>query len=99
MLTNPAWTTNYSTIEFVELSGTQGVELLNWVVARGTIATYSEMVDEVPGMVFEATPLLHQDQAAAPGASRPATKAPAGLAATLNTARQGYRRRFQRSGL
>ncbi|MEQ1616559.1 MAG: protocatechuate 3,4-dioxygenase, partial [Hyphomicrobiaceae bacterium] len=27
----------YSTAELVELSGTQGVELLNWLVARGTL--------------------------------------------------------------
>lgn len=37
MLDNPAWATKYSTVELVELSGTQGVELLNWVVARGTL--------------------------------------------------------------
>jgi protocatechuate 4,5-dioxygenase beta chain len=37
MITNPAWATKYSTTELVELSGTQGVELLNWVVARGTL--------------------------------------------------------------
>ena len=33
----PASATKYSTSEIVELSGTQGVELLNWVVARGTL--------------------------------------------------------------
>jgi protocatechuate 4,5-dioxygenase, beta chain len=37
MVKNPAWATKYSTTELVELSGTQGVELLNWVVARGTL--------------------------------------------------------------
>ncbi len=37
MLSDPAWATKYSTVELVELSGTQGVELLNWVVARGTL--------------------------------------------------------------
>ncbi len=37
MINNPAWATKYSTVELVELSGTQGVELLNWVVARGTL--------------------------------------------------------------
>ena len=30
LVTNPAWATKYSTTELVELSGTQGVELLNW---------------------------------------------------------------------
>jgi protocatechuate 4,5-dioxygenase beta chain len=38
MVRNPAWATKYSTVELVELSGTQGVELLNWVVARGTLS-------------------------------------------------------------
>ncbi len=37
MVSDPAWATKYSTVELVELSGTQGVELLNWVVARGTL--------------------------------------------------------------
>ena len=37
MVTDPAWATQYSTTELVELSGTQGVELLNWVVARGAL--------------------------------------------------------------
>ena len=35
--TDPAWVTKYSTAELVELAGTQGVELLNWLVARGAI--------------------------------------------------------------
>src|SRR6516164_7972059 len=37
MVNSPAWATKYSTVELVELSGTQGVELLNWVVARGML--------------------------------------------------------------
>ncbi|BAM91201.1 protocatechuate 4,5-dioxygenase beta chain [Bradyrhizobium oligotrophicum S58] len=37
MVDDPAWATKYSTAELVELSGTQGVELLNWMVARGTL--------------------------------------------------------------
>jgi protocatechuate 4,5-dioxygenase beta chain len=37
MIADPAWATKYSTTELVELTGTQGVELLNWVVARGTL--------------------------------------------------------------
>ncbi|MDU6748913.1 MAG: class III extradiol dioxygenase family protein, partial [Bradyrhizobium sp.] len=37
MVDDPAWATKYSTTELVELSGTQGVELLNWMVARGAL--------------------------------------------------------------
>jgi protocatechuate 4,5-dioxygenase beta chain len=37
MTSDPAWATRYSTEELVELAGTQGVELLNWLVARATI--------------------------------------------------------------
>jgi protocatechuate 4,5-dioxygenase beta chain len=38
MVGDPAWATQYSTEDLVELTGTQGVELLNWLVARATIA-------------------------------------------------------------
>lgn len=37
LVTDPTWATKYSTVELVELAGTQGVELLNWLVARGTL--------------------------------------------------------------
>ncbi|MGJ4887517.1 class III extradiol dioxygenase family protein [Bradyrhizobium sp. HKCCYLRH3099] len=37
MVDDPAWATKFSTTELVELSGTQGVELLNWMVARGAL--------------------------------------------------------------
>ena len=37
MVTDPAWATKYSITELVELTGTQGVELLNWVITRGTL--------------------------------------------------------------
>ncbi|MGJ5022070.1 class III extradiol dioxygenase family protein [Bradyrhizobium oligotrophicum] len=37
MIDDPSWATKYSSTELVELSGTQGVELLNWMVARGTL--------------------------------------------------------------
>jgi protocatechuate 4,5-dioxygenase beta chain len=37
MVADPEWATQYSTAQLVELSGTQGVELLNWLVARGTL--------------------------------------------------------------
>nr|WP_294512874.1 class III extradiol dioxygenase family protein [uncultured Rhodopila sp.] len=41
---NPAWATQYSTLELVELAGTQGVELLNWLVARGTLPEKARQV-------------------------------------------------------
>ena len=37
MVNDPAWATKYSTVDLVEQTGTQGVELLNWMVARGTL--------------------------------------------------------------
>ncbi len=37
LVNDPTWATQYSTVELVELAGTQGVELLNWLVARGTL--------------------------------------------------------------
>jgi protocatechuate 4,5-dioxygenase beta chain len=41
---DPAWATKYSTVELVELAGTQGVELLNWLVARGTLPEKARQV-------------------------------------------------------
>ena len=38
LVTDPTWATRYSTVELIELAGTQGVELLNWLVARGTLS-------------------------------------------------------------
>lgn len=37
MRSDPAWATRFSTVELVRLAGTQGVELLNWMVARGAL--------------------------------------------------------------
>jgi protocatechuate 4,5-dioxygenase beta chain len=37
MITNPAWAAKYLSTELVELSGTQGVALMNWLVARGSL--------------------------------------------------------------
>jgi protocatechuate 4,5-dioxygenase beta chain len=37
MTADPAWATQYTTTQLVELAGTQGVELLNWLTARGTL--------------------------------------------------------------
>ena len=35
MVDEPEWATQYSILELVEKTGTQGVELLNWLAARG----------------------------------------------------------------
>ena len=37
MRSDPAWATRFSTVELVRLAGTQGVEILNWLVARGAL--------------------------------------------------------------
>ena len=37
MTSDPAWATQFNTAQLVELAGTQGVELLNWLVTRGTL--------------------------------------------------------------
>ncbi|MDX2201793.1 MAG: class III extradiol dioxygenase family protein [Hyphomicrobiaceae bacterium] len=37
MLDEPRWSAQYSTEKLVELAGTQGIELLNWLAARGTL--------------------------------------------------------------
>jgi protocatechuate 4,5-dioxygenase beta chain len=44
LTSDPAWATQYSTVELVELAGTQGVELLNWLVARGTLPQKARQV-------------------------------------------------------
>ena len=44
LTSDPAWATQYSTVELVELAGTQGVELLNWLVARGTLPEKARQV-------------------------------------------------------
>jgi len=41
---DPAWATKYSTTELIELTGTQGVELLNWVAARATLGPKARTV-------------------------------------------------------
>jgi protocatechuate 4,5-dioxygenase beta chain len=38
MTADPTWATQYSDRELVEHTGTQGIELLNWLVARGTMS-------------------------------------------------------------
>ena len=37
LVTDPAWVTQYSVNKLVELTGTQGLELLNWVTARAAL--------------------------------------------------------------
>jgi protocatechuate 4,5-dioxygenase beta chain len=37
MRTDPRWATAFGTVDLVRLAGTQGVELLNWMVARGAL--------------------------------------------------------------
>jgi protocatechuate 4,5-dioxygenase beta chain len=44
MVSDPAWATAFSTIELVRLAGTQGVELLNWLVARGALPAHVRRV-------------------------------------------------------
>jgi protocatechuate 4,5-dioxygenase beta chain len=38
LISNPTWATQYSDRELVEHVGTQGIELLNWLVARGSMS-------------------------------------------------------------
>lgn len=38
MVHDPQWATQFSDIDLVEHTGNEGVELLNWLVARGTVA-------------------------------------------------------------
>jgi protocatechuate 4,5-dioxygenase beta chain len=37
LIADPLWVTRYSILDLVELTGTQGIELLNWLAARGTL--------------------------------------------------------------
>jgi protocatechuate 4,5-dioxygenase beta chain len=37
LINDPLWVTRYSILDLVELTGTQGIELLNWLAARGTL--------------------------------------------------------------
>ena len=44
LITDPLWVTRYSIPDLVELTGTQGVELLNWLTARGALPGEVEKV-------------------------------------------------------
>jgi protocatechuate 4,5-dioxygenase beta chain len=37
LVTDPTWATKYSNTELIEQTGTQGIELINWLAARGTL--------------------------------------------------------------
>ena len=37
LIDDPTWATRFNTTELIDQAGTQGVELLNWLVARGTL--------------------------------------------------------------
>jgi protocatechuate 4,5-dioxygenase beta chain len=37
LVTDPTWATKYSNTELIEQTGTHGIELINWLAARGTL--------------------------------------------------------------
>ena len=41
---DPAWATQYSIRDLVEFTGTQGIELLNWLAARATLGDQARLV-------------------------------------------------------
>jgi len=43
LVDDPTWATRYSITDLVELTGTQGVELLMWLATRGTLSANSGM--------------------------------------------------------
>ncbi|MCC7269309.1 MAG: protocatechuate 3,4-dioxygenase [Rhodocyclaceae bacterium] len=44
LINDPLWVTRYSIMDLVELTGTQGIELLNWLAARGALLRDVEKV-------------------------------------------------------
>ncbi len=44
LLADPAWATKYSITDLVELTGTQGIELLMWLAARGALGEQVKQV-------------------------------------------------------
>jgi len=46
LVDDPLWVTRYSSHELVELTGTQGVELLNWVAMRGALTGRVSLVHQ-----------------------------------------------------
>ena len=41
MITDPSWATRYSTVELVEQTGSQGIELILWLTARAALGAGS----------------------------------------------------------
>ena len=54
MTADPEWATQYSTVELVEKTGSQGVELMLWLAARAALGTGSG-----PGGVREVAATYH----------------------------------------
>jgi protocatechuate 4,5-dioxygenase beta chain len=46
LVSDPLWVTRYSSPELVELTGTQGIELLNWVAMRGALTGRVSLVHQ-----------------------------------------------------
>ncbi len=47
LVSNPEWATQFSTLELVEKTGTQGVELLMWLAMRAALTAAGPSVKEV----------------------------------------------------
>jgi protocatechuate 4,5-dioxygenase beta chain len=47
LVSNPEWATQFSTLDLVEKTGTQGVELLMWLAMRAALSTAGPSVKEV----------------------------------------------------
>ena len=47
LVSNPEWATQFNTLELVEKTGTQGVELLMWLAMRAALSSASGRVREV----------------------------------------------------
>ena len=47
LVSNPEWATQFNTLQLVEKTGTQGVELLMWLAMRATLSSASGRVREV----------------------------------------------------
>ena len=49
LVNNPEWATQFSSLDLVEKTGTQGVELLMWLAMRGALSAASPKVTRVTG--------------------------------------------------
>lgn len=43
LIEDPAWATQFSTVELVERTGSQGIELILWLAARATVGAAREV--------------------------------------------------------